>query len=306
MSLEIPAISLAAMPGRRHQILELAKESEERGFAGIFMPSLGDNMGLAVAVACITKSIPIGTSICPIYFRSTLDLAQAAAFLHEVSSGRFLFGVGVAHRTSHQRHGVEAGKPLSDIRKFVEDCKAAERIGELPPIVLATLRRKMISLASEIANGMVFANGSRSYMGVSLSAVPENQKRDPKFFIGGMIPTCIYEDVKVAAEINRKTLVNYVLLPNYRNYWREAGYEEEMNEVEEQISNGGESTEIGKCLSDRWLSDVTLYGPPSRILEGLEEWYSTGIKTPILVPSSAQGNQITAIKELFELCARLK
>ena len=37
MSLEIPAISLAAMPGRRNQILEFAKESEERGFSGIFM-----------------------------------------------------------------------------------------------------------------------------------------------------------------------------------------------------------------------------------------------------------------------------
>ena len=306
MSLEIPAISLAAMPGRRHQILEFAKESEERGFAGIFMPSLGDNMGLAVAVACITKSIPIGTSICPIYFRSTLDLAQAAAFIHEVSSGRFLFGVGVAHSPSHQRHGIEVGKPLSDIRKFVEECQAAERIGELPPIILATLRKKMIALASEIGDGMVFANGSRAHMGASLSILPESQRCDPKFFIGDMIPTCICEDVKVAAEVNRKTLINYALLPNYRNYWKEAGYEEEMDGVEAKISKGEDLVEIGKCLSERWLSDVTLYGPPSRILEGLEEWYSMGIKTPILVPSSARGNQITAIKELFELCARLK
>tara|TARA_Y100000588_G_scaffold311496_1_gene337565 strand:+ start:642 stop:1562 length:921 start_codon:yes stop_codon:yes gene_type:complete len=306
MSLEIPAISLAAMPGRRHQILEFAKESEERGFAGIFMPSLGDNMGLAVAVACITKSISIGTSICPIYFRSTLDLAQAAAFIHEVSCGRFLFGVGVAHNPSHQRYGVEPGKPLSDIRKFVEECQVAEKIGELPPIILATLRKKMIALAAEISDGMVFANGSRSHMAVSLSVLPDSKRQDPTFFIGGMIPTCIYEDVQVAAEVNRKTLVNYAILPNYRNYWREAGYEDEMAAVEEKISNGADLAEIAKCLSDRWLSDVTLYGPPSRILEGLEEWYSTGIRTPILVPSSAQGNQITAIKELFELCARLK
>ena len=76
--------------------------------------------------------------------------------------------------------------------------------------------------------------------------------------------------------------------------------------MEEKILKGEDLAQIGKCLSERWLSDVTLYGPPSRILEGLEEWYSMGIKTPILVPSSAQGNQITAIKELFELCARLK
>jgi hypothetical protein len=41
-------------------------------------------------------------------------------------------------------------------------------------------------------------------------------------------------------------------------------------------------------------------------LEGLEAWYDAGIKTPILVPSSAQGNQFKAIQEVFELCARLK
>ena len=76
--------------------------------------------------------------------------------------------------------------------------------------------------------------------------------------------------------------------------------------VEKAMENGNEPEEIAKCLSDRWLSDNTLYGSASKVLEGLEAWYDAGIKTPILVPSSAQGNQIKAIEELFELCARLK
>ena len=306
MQLKMPAISLAALPGRRSHIIELAKESEERGFSGIFLPSLGDNMGLAVAVASATKKITFGTSICPIYFRSTLDLAQAAAFIHEISNGRFRFGVGVAHGPSHQKFGVEVGKPLSDMRKFVIDARSQERIGELPPIILAALRKKMIGLAGEISEGIVFANGSRSHMQESLNVLSEKQKEDPTFFIGDMIPTCIHEDEEIAAAVNRKTLVNYSLLPNYRNYWKEAGYEEEMHGVEKAISGGADPKEIMKCLSERWLSDSTLYGPPSKILEGLEEWYSVGIKTPIMVPSSANGNQIKAIAELFELCARLR
>jgi alkanesulfonate monooxygenase SsuD/methylene tetrahydromethanopterin reductase-like flavin-dependent oxidoreductase (luciferase family) len=306
MQLEMPAISLSALPERRHQIIEFAKESEERGFSGIYMPSLGDNMGLATAVASVTKRIMFGTSICPIYFRSTFDLAQSAAFIHEISNGRFRFGIGVAHSPSHQLYGVEVGKPLLDIRKFVADARAFERIGDLPPIVLATLRKKMIALAGEIGDGMVFANGSRSHMPESLRVLSEKQRHDRGFFIGNMIPICIDEDVKVAATVNRKTLVKYSLLPNYRNYWKEAGYEEEMSGVEKAILKGGDLREVAKSLSERWLSDNTLYGPPSKILEGLEEWYAVGIKTPILVPSSANGNQIKAIKELFELCARLR
>ena len=44
-----------------------------------------------------------------------------------------------------------------------------------------------------------------------------------------MIPVCISDDRAAAMERNRKTLVMYVSLPNYRNYWKEAGYVEEMD-----------------------------------------------------------------------------
>ena len=260
MPIEMPAISLAAVPGRRHKILEFAQEAEARGFAGIYMPSLGDNMALSTALAMATDRIHFGTSICPIYFRSPLDLAQHAAFIHELSGGRFHFGIGVAHAPSHARYGVTVGKPLSDIREFVKTAREAQMIGELPPITLATLRKKMIALSAEIAEGMVFANGSRSHMADSLSIVPDEKRKDPDFFIGDMIPTCVFDDEEKAAAVNRKTLISYARLPNYRNYWKEAGYEEEMAGVEKAMENGNEPEEIAKCLSDRWLSDNTLYG----------------------------------------------
>ena len=56
---------------------------------------------------------------------------------------------------------------------------------------------------------------------------------------------------------------------------------------------------IPGLMSERWLSDTTLYGPPTRVLEGLEAWYDAGLRTPILVPSSAVGNQLKAFEELF-------
>ena len=38
----MPALSLAAVPGRRRRTLDLARKIEELGFSGIFCPSLGD------------------------------------------------------------------------------------------------------------------------------------------------------------------------------------------------------------------------------------------------------------------------
>ena len=296
----LPAMSLAALPGRRNTVIELAREVERRGFAGIYCPSLGDNLALCEAIALSTREIPFGTSITPIYTRNVADFASTAAFIHEVSGGRFRFGIGVSHAPAMNRLGIKQGKPLADMRQFVADLKAVPRVGDQPPLVLATLRSRMIALAGEIAEGMVFANGARSHMGRSLSVLDPKTRASDDFFIGNMIPTCICDDEAAARAVNRRTLSSYAMLPNYRNYWKEAGFEEEMNAVEDALA-AKDLDRIPECLSDRWLADTTLFGPAAKVREGIEAWFDAGIKTPIVVPSSAQGNQLKAIEEFFSL-----
>ena len=93
----LPALCLIAVPGRRRRTMELAKEVESRGFAGIFSPSPFGNMSLCEALSWNTESITFGTAIAPIYQRTVTDFAQSAAVMHEVSGGRFRLGIGVAH-----------------------------------------------------------------------------------------------------------------------------------------------------------------------------------------------------------------
>ncbi len=225
----LPAIALVAVPGRRRGTVEIAREIERRGFAGIWSPSMFGNMSLCEALAWNTTTIPFGTAIAPIYQRTLLDFAQSAAVMHEISGGRFHLGIGVAHAPSHIRMGVTPGQPLGDIRAFVARFRAQDGLGPLPPIILAALRKKMVALAGEIAEGVVFANASRSHMAASLSALPSEKRSGPGFFIGNMIPTCISDDIEAAKAVNRRTLTSYAFLPNYRNYWKEAGYQEEMD-----------------------------------------------------------------------------
>src|SRR5262249_58889992 len=99
--------------------------------------------------------------------------------------------------------------------------RAHDAFGALPPIVLAALRKRMVALAGEIAQGLVFANGSRSQ---SLSVLPEAKRHDPDFLVANMIPTCIADDVEAAKAVNCRTLTRYTLLPNYRNYWKRVRY----------------------------------------------------------------------------------
>ena len=294
----LPAIALVAVPTRRRRTVEIAQEIERRGFAGIYSPSMFGNMSFCEALAWNTGTIPFGTAIAPIYQRTIGDFAQSAAMMHEVSGGRFRLGIGVAHGPSHIRMGVTPGKPLGDIRSFVEKFRARDGLGALPPIIVAALRRKMVALAGEIAEGVVFANASRSHMAASLAALPPGKRDDPSFFIGNMIPTCISEDIEAAKAVNRRTLTSYGFLPNYRNYWREAGYGEEMDGIETAIAEGRRD-DVPKYFSDKWLADNTLFGPAAKVREGVEAWRDAGVRDLIVVPSSAAGNQVKALEEVF-------
>jgi alkanesulfonate monooxygenase SsuD/methylene tetrahydromethanopterin reductase-like flavin-dependent oxidoreductase (luciferase family) len=298
MSELLPALSLVAVPGRRQQTLDLALEIERRGFAGIYVPSIFSNMAQCVALAVATKTIKFATAIAPIYGRVTEDFAQATAYIHEISGGRFSFGIGVAHGPSHVRMGVTPGPPLGDIRAFVERMHAFEDIGPLPPIILAALRKRMVALAGEIAEGVIFANASRSHMAASLAALPAQKRSDPDFLVANMVPTCISDDVEAAKAVNRRTLTRYTMLPNYRNYWKEAGYTEEMIAIETAVADGRQA-DIPSLMSDKWLADATLFGTAAQVRDGIAQWRAAGVTTAVIVPSSASGNQMQAIDELF-------
>jgi alkanesulfonate monooxygenase SsuD/methylene tetrahydromethanopterin reductase-like flavin-dependent oxidoreductase (luciferase family) len=294
----LPAISLVAVPGRRRQTIEIARDIERRGYAGIYTPSMYGNMSQCEALAWNTERIPFGTAIAPLYARTVLDFAQSAAFMHEVSGGRFRLGIGVAHAPGHQRMGVTAGKPLGDTRAFVERLLAVEGVGEFPPIIIAALRQKMVALAGEISQGVVFANAARSHMATSLAALPADKRNDPGFFIGNMLPTCISDDAEAAKAVCRKNLIHYAFLPNYRNYWKEAGYVEEMTAIERAIE-AGRRDDVPKYLTDRWLADVSLFGSAAQVRDGVEAWQAAGVSTPVIVPSSASGGQLKALEEIF-------
>lgn len=295
-----PAVALVAVAGRRKATLEVAQHLEQEGFSGIYCQSVGDGLGLCEALAFVTNEIPFGTSIANLYTRHPYDYAQTAAFIHEISGGRFRFGIGVSHGPVHKRMKLQPGKPLADVRQFIQDMQAGlPKNDSLPPIILATLRKAMAKLSAQISQGAVWANAARSHMATSISFLPPEKVQDENFFIGNMIPTVISDDKAAAATVLRRTLSSYVKLPNYQQYWIEAGFEEEMRDIQQAVANK-EDDKIPSLMSDRWLQQTTLYGSVAEVREGVDAWYATGLKTPIIVPSSANGNQMVALQETIE------
>jgi alkanesulfonate monooxygenase SsuD/methylene tetrahydromethanopterin reductase-like flavin-dependent oxidoreductase (luciferase family) len=291
---DLPAVSLVATPGKRNAILELASELDRRGFAGIACPSLGGAMSLCASLAHVTQRLRFWTSIQPIYLAHASEAAASASHIDEVSGGRFSLGLGVSHGAALARRGIEAGPPLGDMRAYVEGVRSA---GYAAPLVLATMRDKMLRLALEVAGGAVWANASRSAMAAQLGRVAGD--RPEGFFLGNMVPTVIDPDKQAARAVHRRTLTGYVTLPNYRNYWKETGYAEEMAAIESAIA-AGRRDELPSLMPDRFIDDVTLSGSASEVRDGVEAWRDAGITTPIVVMSSTSGGQAKAIRELLD------
>ena len=296
----LPAISLVASPTKRQAILDIAVDAERRGFAGIACPSLGGTLGLCVSLAHATSTIPFWTSIQPMYYSHPVELGNTAAHIHEVSGGRFGLGIGVSHGPVVQRLGVATGKPLSDIDNYVQTMRANERFsGQLPQIFLATLRDKMLALSTEVSQGAIWANASLRDISRQVTSVPEALRG--QFFMSNMVPTVVSEDLDAAYAIHRKTLTGYVSLPNYRNYWRVAGYDKEMDNIESIIATTPKESlaeQLQQAMTDEWLRDCTISGNASQVREQFTAWANAGV-LPIAVMSSTSGGQAKAVAELF-------
>lgn len=292
---------MVAPAKKRHAILELARRAEELKFAGIACPSLGATMGLCVSLAHSTNEIKFWTSIQPIYYSHAIEMANTAAHIHEVSNGRFALGLGVSHGPVIDRLGATTATPLADIKNYLATMKAQERFsGDLPPIYLAALRNKMMHLASEISNGAIWANASRKSISTQIALLPDSKRSN--MFLANMIPTVISDDVEAARAIHRKTLVGYVTLPNYRNYWRACGYGEQMDAFEKVLSESAKesrNTEIISAMDNEWLDDCTISGDVDTVRERLYGWSQIGV-LPIAVMSSTSGGQAQAISQLFD------
>ena len=186
----------------------------------------------------------------PIYFRNPVDMASTAAFIHEISGGRFWLGIGVTHGpgTRAPRHHAGQGRSLT-FREYIAAMEAASaQHGDLPPIVLATLRQRMAELSAEISSGAVWANASCNDFQNSVAHLGDAASRDD-FFVGNMIPTVIDDDRAAGAARNRKTLAGYVSLPNYRNYWKQAGWIDEMEAAETAIA-AGDTDALNRAMTD--------------------------------------------------------
>lgn len=152
------------------EVRALSRRAEVAGCSHLFFPELsvtsvgpatGRDPFIASSVALeSTRSLLVGTGVVGTVFHTAHHLALAAATLGEQSDGRFVLGVGVAHREFAERLGVEF--PRSVVRHARDACTSLRtyaaggvRFGGGFPVWLAALGPRMVDAALETADGSI-------------------------------------------------------------------------------------------------------------------------------------------------------
>src|SRR6267154_2647085 len=128
---------------------ELGRALEERGFESVWAPEhshipstrktppagggeLGkqyydvmDPFVTLTAAAMATKTLKVGTGVCLVIQRDTIQTAKLVASIDQVSGGRFLFGIGGGWNAEEiEAHGTVFGTRMKKMREQIEAMKA--------------------------------------------------------------------------------------------------------------------------------------------------------------------------------------
>jgi alkanesulfonate monooxygenase SsuD/methylene tetrahydromethanopterin reductase-like flavin-dependent oxidoreductase (luciferase family) len=301
--------------------VQLARETEDAGFGGVFIPeAVNDALMCSLAVANATKRITIGTWIVNIYLREPALCAIAAEMVQEAAQGRFILGLGVSHRQALEARGIEMGNARDRLRRDTEIIRKAFR-GELDmfgmkfptpshsiPIYYAALALETSKLGGELADGLMLYMCSPERMRKSIDAanqVARNLGRAP----GSVTMTCgvpvfLHDDLKAAYEAARGNLAFYGALPFYNRIMTNSGFAEPAARIMEAAKRR-DSKAMAAAVTNELADAVALIGPASRCIERLAAYREQGADVMILAPNAVNEDYASAVRRIHKGFAKL-
>jgi probable F420-dependent oxidoreductase len=267
------------------QVVAFARAAEAAGYDALWtQESAGrDPFTLLGHLAAHTNRIRLGVGIAVIYSRDPVAMRAGASTVHELSGGRMVLGLGASHRdTVSEVRGHEYRPPLSAMRDYVDGYEAAEYRGPTPygspPVVLAALRHRMLTLAAGRTDGAFAYLVPASYVGgarrVADEAAGAAGRPRPSLIVS---QACLLEtDADAARSAAHRYLDRYLGLPNYLANLRELGYSD---------------TELAKPGADRLVDDLVAWGEAGSVRARLRAMLAAGADHVAVIPLTGDGRQ---------------
>ena len=302
-------VSVMPLDNRRDALVGVGVLAERLGYDGYFLPETWahDVTVLMTELAIRTTRLSLGTGILGVWGRSAGTLAMAAASLSEVSSGRFVLGLGASTaQLTEGLHDVPFVAPLARMRRTVSQVRALLGGERVPlavatsarplklnlaptgavPIFLAALTDESVRLTGEVADGWLPFLYPRRCLAQGLKLLREGVARagDPgrRVSVFPTVPTVVSDD-PVEARAGAAWFVSFYLTtmgPLYRRSLARQGFGREIDAV--IGANSPKFTGDVPAAADSLLEELTAFGAPAEARERMAQWHAAGADMPLV------------------------
>ena len=290
--------------------IELVQWAEANGIDDVWFSDAmaPDSLTMVAVVAPHTQRLRVGVAVTPVYTRTPAVFAATANVLAQMLPGRFVLGLGSSSQAIMERfNGIALERPLTRVKEtaiMVRSMLAGEKsdfalntlssrgyrqeaLPEPPPIYLAALRPKMIEMAAETGDGVVFNLWPKKALPKMMEHVAAGAKRAGKrvedIEIVNRSFVMVTDDVEAGRAQFRNYYTPYYANPVYNDFLKWAGYQDEAEGVlagwaarDRQLSTSS--------ITDEIIDAVAIIGNAEEVHARVREQTEAGIDTTIVSP----------------------
>lgn len=244
MRIGINGSSLIALGRPTSEIVDHAVAAEADGFATYWVAQLAvpDALTVLAVVGGATSTIELGTAVVATWPRHPLMLAAQALTVSELTQGRLILGIGLAHKSSIEGSlKIPFATPAKHMREYLDvllpalndravDATgsiwsgAAENVGgppdvPAPQVMLAAMGPRMIEMAGARTDGnILWLSGPRTVetlIAPAMAKAAADAGRDPGRIVAS-VPVCVTDKPDEVRGLIAAVLANYNDLPSYK------------------------------------------------------------------------------------------
>ncbi|MCI0561956.1 MAG: LLM class flavin-dependent oxidoreductase [Nitrososphaera sp.] len=273
------------------------------------------------AISQVNSRCRLGTSVINIYSRTPATVAMASTTLDLLSSSRTVIGLGASTEAIVENlHGLKFDKPVEKMKEFVEclnEMTSGEKVNyhgkffnvtnfrllhkpirEHIPIFIGAVNKRMISLACEVADGVLLYLRPLEELKKTVASISRENKAKNFEIACSFICAVSNHDPEKARSRAAKTLAFYVSVGKYYSrFLSENGFGGEVEQItEEYRKNGGDAAAV--FVTDKMIESLTICGTSEECRSALLKFIDAGITLPIIQVNPVE-NPESSFRELL-------
>ena len=280
-----------------HEHKSWFEEIERLGYTDVWSAEAGgsDAFTPLTLAAAWAPSLRLGTAIVPVFTRGAATLAQSVAAMCQAAPGRFALGIGTSSDVIvEQWNGIAFEKPVQRVRdtiQFLRSALSGEKVtadyetfsvkgfrlgaavAEMPPILVAALRPKMLGIAGSEGDGAIINWLSADDVKTVVPHVGEGKEIVARVFV---LPT---EDRDTVQYVGRRSIAAYLNVPVYAKFHEWLGRSDMLRDMWDAWRAGDRSAAT-EAIPESLVDELIVHGSIDEIRARLGQYVENGVTTP--------------------------